>query len=241
MKLTPLALPAPGGLSLSALHYAPVKTPKRTALLLAHGFTSGKYSLDGMANYLANRGYPCVSFDFAGHKLGGTGGKLSSMAETPAQVRAVLEWTRAEVSDQTVLIGHSMGAAASLKVASESASGEVGGLVALCIGENPAQGFAGLIGKAMLDARADYVAGTSARELLTQLDDLVASIAPLPLHPTLFVAGTQDVLIPVERVEALANRVAPYAATLSLETTHLDAPERAKTAVIRWLQENRLE
>lgn len=225
---------------LSALYYAPQKAVRETVIILAHGFTSGKYSLDHTANYLSGRGYPCITFDFAGHKLGATGGELREMAETVLQVRAVLDWTQQNLAQKVVLVGHSMGGAASLALTSEMEreGRKLVGIVALCIGENPSQGFAGLIGKAMLDARADYVAGSPARELLTQLDSLVASIPPFHATPALFIAGKQDVLISVERVAALAHRVSPHAEVLALDTTHLEAPDKSRSTLLQWLTQH---
>ena len=56
---------------LAGLRYLPEGNRRSIGVVLAHGFTSGKYSLDGLANYLATRGYEALTFDFVGHKLGG--------------------------------------------------------------------------------------------------------------------------------------------------------------------------
>src|SRR5690242_2287330 len=95
---------------------------KPVALLYAHGFTAGKYSLDGLASYLAGRGYEGLTFDFVGHKLGCSGGAMRHLSQATDNLAAVLAWLRrATDAEQIVLIGHSMGAAAALQVAARKA------------------------------------------------------------------------------------------------------------------------
>src|SRR5690348_1620861 len=85
---------------------------------MAHGFTSGKYSMDSLANYLATRGFEALTFDFVGHKLGCSGGEMVTIAQAPANLADVLHWFRGVTeAERIVLVGHSMGAAAALATA----------------------------------------------------------------------------------------------------------------------------
>ena len=239
MKLETLWIPGET-IELAALRYVPETKRQDTALVFAHGFTSGKYSMDGLASYLAGRGYEGLTFDFVGHKLGATGGELRSMAQIPDNLRQALRWLEIHSdAKKIVLIGHSMGAAASLAVAAAGIASDsrLAGLACLCIGTDPSHGFHGLIGQTMLTQRSDYIAGSPAAELVRELDTLVLSARDLLPLPTLFLAARQDVLIPVSRVEALAA-LAPHAALEILDTSHLEAPDRARAALLRWLQSN---
>ena len=243
MKLETVCIPggAPGEtIELAALRYIPETKIQDTALLFAHGFTSGKYSMDGLASYLAGRGYEGLTFDFVGHKLGATGGELHAMAQIPANLAQALNWLQIHSAARRIaLIGHSMGAAAALAVAAgEGAKPEsrLAGIACLCIGTDPSHGFHGLIGQTMLNQRADYIAGAPASELIRELDSLVLSARAIPPLPTLFIAARQDVLVPVSRVEALAA-LAPHSTLEVLDTSHLEAPDRARATLIRWLQE----
>src|SRR2546421_12047575 len=88
------------------------------ALLFAHGFSSGKYSMDSLAGYLAARGYEGWTFDFVGHKLGGSGGEMRTAQQAAENLRDALAWVRGHSEAREIcLIGHSMGAAAALQVA----------------------------------------------------------------------------------------------------------------------------
>ena len=239
MRLETVRIPGET-IELTALRYVPKIPARDTALLFAHGFTSGKYSMDGLASYLAGRGYEALTFDFVGHKLGGTGGELHTMAQIPANLAQALQWLENH-SDarRIVLVGHSMGAAASLAVAAAEGrrpNSRLAGIACLCIGTDPSHGFHGLIGQTMLTQRADYIAGAPASDLVRELDSLVLSARDIPPLPTLFIAARQDVLIPVARVEALAA-LAPHSTLEILDTSHLEAPDRARASLLRWLQE----
>jgi len=65
LRLETIRIPS-GGVELAGLRYMPEGTPRTTALLFAHGFTSSKHSMDGLASYLASHGYVGVTFDFVG-------------------------------------------------------------------------------------------------------------------------------------------------------------------------------
>lgn len=243
MKLKAVSLPSEE-VNIAALHYIPESDIQPTALVYAHGFTSGKYSLDLLASYLASKGYEGLTFDFVGHKLGATGGEMRHTGQAVANLKDAIAWLRQQTqAAHVVLVGHSMGAAAALAVAAEECNLTSGhpfprlaGIVSLCMGEEPSRGFTGVIGRAMLTQRRDYVAGAPALELLQQLDSLVLAADEIDLLPALFIAARQDVLLPVERVEALAARVGASASVAIMEASHLEAPDRARAVLIQWLE-----
>ena len=197
--------------------------------------------MDILAGYLAGRGYEGVTFDFVGHKLGATGGAMVRAAQAIENVQDVLGWFRDRTeARRIVLIGHSMGGAASLAAAAQEQNDFAGGkaklagVVSIAMGLNPSQGFSGAIGKAMLQQRADYVTGAPALELVQGVDKLVEQAAQLGDLPLLLAAAKQDVIVPVERIEALSRLVA-NASLIQMESSHLEAPDRARAAILQWL------
>jgi len=238
---------------LSGLRYLPEGNRRSTAVILAHGFTSGKYSMDSLANYLATRGFETLTFDFVGHKLGGSGGAMETIAQAPANLGDALRWLRdVSEAERIVLAGHSMGAAAALATAAweiaaratpeligksgsrEAWGAPLAGVVSLCMGAEPAAGFDSAIGKAMLEQRRDYVAGGPALDLIREIGGLAATAAGIGALPALFIAAKQDVLVSVDRVLQLAQ-LAPNSKVQVIESSHMEAPDKSRAAVYTWL------
>ena len=240
MRLEIVSIPS-GEVSLSGLLYLPDGEARSTALLFAHGFTSGKYSLDGLANYLTGRGYIGLTFDFVGHKLGGSGGEMHTIVQAAENLRDALHWLRNHTEvEKVVLIGHSLGAAVTLQVAAweQESPGQppLAGIACLCMGNDPARGFDSLIGQKMLQQRQAYVAGTPALQLLQAIPTLLPTNQQLADLPVLFIAAKQDVLVSVNRVEALSQQVGTNASFVVVESSHLEAPDRSKAALSQWLE-----
>ncbi|HLJ56814.1 MAG TPA: alpha/beta hydrolase [Chthonomonadaceae bacterium] len=252
MRLEAVTIPGKAS-DLAGLRYIPEDGRRATALVLAHGFTSGKYSMDSLASYLATRGFETLTFDFVGHKLGCSGGTMETMAQAAGNVADALSWLRdVTQAEKIVLAGHSMGAAAALATAAwdiaERATPELigkqdarevrgaplAGVISICMGAEPSSAFDTNIGRAMLEQRKDYVSGAPPLDLLREVDGLAANTTGLGDLPALFIAAKQDVLLTVDRVLQLAQR-APNSSVQVIESSHLEAPDRARAAVYTWL------
>lgn len=253
MKLEVVSIPD-GEARLAGLRYMPETSAQPVALLYAHGFTAGKYSLDGLASYLAGRGYEGLTFDFVGHKLGCSGGEMRHLSQATDNLAAALAWLRRVTeAGRIVLIGHSMGAGAALQVAAQAVArdvrsaaalrsdlngvAKVAGVVSMCVGKKPTEGFGQKIGATMLAQREDYVAGAPPAELLREMDRMVLAAGELGGLPALFIAARQDVIVPVAGVESLAALAGSNAEFAVVEAAHLDAPDRSRATIIRWLED----
>ena len=243
MKLEPVHIHGNGSdLSLIGLHYVPSLESKQTGVVLAHGFTSAKYSMDSPAAYLSERGYECVTFDAVGHKLGCTGGEMRYISQSADNLMQAVVWMRAHLAvSRIAVIGHSMGAAAAIQVAAwervnPNAAIPLAGIACLCMGVNPTAGFDTALGASMLKVRSDYVSGAPAQELLQGLDGMLDAAANIGDLPTLLIAARNDVLLPVANVEMLAAKIGTQTSIRIVEAMHLDAPEKSRGALFNWLE-----
>jgi pimeloyl-ACP methyl ester carboxylesterase len=243
MKLEPIIIESHDGAApLAGLRYIPQQVQKPIGVVLAHGFTSAKHSMDSPAAYLAERGYACVTFDVVGHKLGCTGGVMHHICQAADNLAQALAWARKNLSVyHTAVIGHSMGAAAAIQVAAwessePNANRPLSGIACLCMGLNPMAGFETALGAAMLTQRADYVRGAPAKELLAGLNGMLDSASQIDQLAALMIAARSDVLLPVSSVHLLAERIGPSAEVRTIEAMHLDAPEKSRGILFRWLE-----
>ena len=219
---------------IAALTYTPEATSNLPIVVLSHGYTASKISLDLISSYLAQRGYPCISFDCRGHKLGNSGGSLDHFDETIEDLNNVVKWAMDFFShNKVVLLGHSMGGLVSLYSAPliETAVATV----AIAVGPKPTQGFQGPVGRAMLALRSDYVVGMEPIVLLESLSLLAQGIQYPFAIPSLFIAAKNDVLVKAEYLELMSQKAGPLSKYELIEGSHLDAADRARGTVANWL------
>ena len=226
-----------GGANLAALVYKTREWKSDVCLTLAHGFTASKESLDVLASYLCSRGYGCLSFDFRGHKLGGSSGEIRSAEDVVADLTTAARWGMDHFGcAESALVGHSMGALVSLVVAAREP--RAAGVAAIATGPNPSAGFRQPVGLAMLSQRSDYVTGIEPMALLEEMDILAAQVRQNPPKPTLLIAATGDVIAKPSRVREMAEQVGPHAELAEIDASHLDAPDRARGTVANWLDKH---
>lgn len=114
------SFPGTGGQRLAARIDRPDGPPRAWAVF-AHCFTCGMDSLAAshVARTLADRGVAVLRFDFTG--LGASEGEFADthFSSNLADLRAAIDWLRADHAAPRLLIGHSLGGAAVLAIAGE--------------------------------------------------------------------------------------------------------------------------
>ncbi len=233
MRLERVSIPAEG-VVLSALTYTPRTDKRDLCVILSHGFTASKESVDLMAGYLCSRGYCCLTFDFRGHKLGGSSGDLNHASDILLDLEAAAHFALERFEKiRCILVGHSMGGLASVLTAESMP--KVAAVVVIATGPRPSAGFRQPVGIAMLSQRSDYVSGAEPMALLEQLDELTAGFNGLGARPSLFVAAKGDAVVKPSRVRELADMAGPQAEYAEIEGSHLGALDRARGLVANWL------
>jgi alpha-beta hydrolase superfamily lysophospholipase len=223
-----------GDADLSALLYLPKRTARHPAAVLSHGYTAGKESLDLLAAYLCIRGYPVITFDARGHKLGGSIGAVSAVSQLIEDLKHVADFARETFSSaRAALIGHSMGGLLSLALAADYSA--TAGVCVIAAGPEPTRSFATVVGAAMLNQRSSYVEGIPASRFIRELETLAQSIPPILSVPVQFLAAKNDVLVSSDKMAAYMHRTAPLGTFVEIEGGHLDAPDRGRGSVAAWL------
>ncbi len=233
MHLDRVTIPE-GPLSLAGLVYTPGEERSRVLAVVCHGFTASKESVDILAAYLAVRGYRALTFDFRGHKLGASTGDLNHASEVLDDLETAAGWGMAQLGySKCVLIGHSMGAMASLIVGARIEAAM--GVAAITTGPKPTAGFRQPVGMAMLSQRSDYISGAEPMRLLEEFDELAAAWNGIGDRPSLFIAARGDGVVKPSRVTEMAERAGQSAEYAEIDGSHLEAPHRARGTVANWL------
>jgi len=206
-----------------------------TCVVMAHGYSSSKHNVDGLAFYLATEGVCSLALDFQGHKLGASSLPLRAPEDLRTNVLDAVARGR-EVSGvyKIVACGHSMGAAASIGAA--TASSAIDGVIVMCtaFGRSKALGGQSILGG--LRNRACYVDGPSPEEITQTIDMYTQRIADIAPRPVLVVAGSKDSIVAPSAVRALFDAAGEPKAFELVDATHTDCAERSKFVVLRWLR-----
>ncbi|MCC6731467.1 MAG: alpha/beta fold hydrolase [Chthonomonadales bacterium] len=222
------------GSRLAALHYRPEDARPGPCVVIAHGYTAAKESVDLLAAYLCVHGWHCVAFDFRGHKLGGSTGKMDQPSDAVADLDAAAAWALAETArGSCVLVGHSLGGLVAGAVGASRS--EVAGVAVLASSASPLAGFHGPAGAALLRQRADYVEGTPAARFLEAVGSLAERIEALSSRPTLFVSARADMLAASRDVRELAARAGSGASVVEVDGGHMEVPARSRGVVAGWM------
>lgn len=223
------------GSTISCLHYSPNEVKSSFCIVLSHGLTSSKESMDVLASYLAGKGFPTVTHDFRGHKLGGSTGELRQIMDIVSDTVAVCNAAMLRTGSHYVVpIGHSMGGIISIAVLHGMKNAIGVGVIAS--GPEPLKGFQGMAGQSLLQQRADYLDGLSPETALKELGQLYANIPPSKRHPGLFIAAKGDVFAKAKPMMAMVEAHGKYAEYAEVDGGHLDAPLRSRGVVARWLE-----
>lgn len=233
MELERVWISSPGA-RLSGLLYLP-DAPRmdRRCVVLAHGMTASKASMDLLASYLAGRGWPCLSFDFRGHLLGGSEGELLSGQDLVLDVAAASRHACERLGrPRAVVVGHSVGGMAGLEAA--AAESVIGAVAAVAVGARSNRTDDGAVWAALERQRNGYTRPTPASVAIGELGDPAVSASRLRHIPLLFVSARADVIVGGEAVRAAAR--AGNAEYAEVSGDHMGAADRARSAIASWLE-----
>jgi pimeloyl-ACP methyl ester carboxylesterase len=221
------------GARVAALDYEP-RRARAISLVAGHGYSSSKHNLDGLCAFLASHGYRIISVDFPGHKLGASGGRLESIDDLTDTLAAAVQFARETSDDPVYTLGHSMGATTALRACAADPS--VAGVVSIATGYGRPRALQMLGSGASLDLRSSYVDGLSLHAVVDATEPLLdAALAELAGRPALYVAAEHDGMVSRASAEELFVRAPEPKTFVTIESDHTYAGERARAAVLAWL------
>lgn len=226
-----------GGHRIATLIYDPPQ-PKAVTLVLGHGYSSSKQNLDFLAGFVAQHGFRTVTFDFPGHKLGASGGRLESFETCLETMATVVERAMQRFGGETYVGGHSLGAATALRIC--GGDPRLAGCVSIATGRDIGANLDQIRARGPLSFRAAYVDGVSLPELIEQMsvDSIDAALEGIAGRPLLVVAAAHDMIAPRSQVEALFERASEPKRLHVIESDHTSAASNSKAAVLAWLREH---
>ncbi|PSR26760.1 MAG: hypothetical protein C7B47_09915 [Sulfobacillus thermosulfidooxidans] len=226
-----------GGQVIRGLGYGPhLGAPEAIRAILIHGYSSSKHALDPVATALAKAGYPVLSIDLPGHKLGSSGGALISFAMV---VQAALDANSQLPSPcRPVYIGHSMGSAAALVAASRDPRAVGAASLGLGYPVTVMRPDPAVINYYL--ERWAWVDGASPIEVGLAMDhDIPEALTQLKGRPFLLVSGTFDQELPPFSAQKLFEMAHEPKTHKIVESDHSGVPLKAAPLVVEWLNKIR--
>lgn len=233
MKIFPIAYPSQGH-SIRGLSYNPASgIPSPVRIILIHGYSSSKHAMDPLASALCHAGYAVVSIDLPGHKLGATGGTLTSFGQ--AVQSAMDANSGVPYSYPSVYVGHSLGAATALVAAARD--GTAVGCASLGLGYPVTVMRPDPAVIAYYLARWDWIDGASPIEIGLEMDKAIPNHLPqLQGRPFLLINGQHDVELPPPSAQSLFEHARDPKEIKTVDTDHGGIPRMAAPVLLEWLQ-----
>jgi len=227
-------LRVPGaGTQLAVLRYQ-ARRPRSVTIVAGHGYSSSKHNLDFLCGFLAGHGFEIYSLDFPGHKLGASGGTLTSDAQLVEAMGAVVEHAREHTNNTIYTMGHSMGAMTALRAA--AADRRVRGTIAIATGYGRPSALTALAGMSKNDFRSSYVDGLALPELVANADAALDDALPLLAErPALYIAAERDMMVNQKSVRDLFDRAPEPKTFATIQSDHTTAADNARSEVLAWL------
>ena len=218
------------------LLYTPEEKSSQAAVL-GHGYSGSKQDMAPLAQSLCSEGYHVFVPDIRGHKLGGTGGYLSSLDDVAEDLETCVRFLKANTgASRIALCGHSMSGGAAAKTA--TICEDVDSLILLAVSLRPLD--IGLPPKALqlTRMRSMYVHGAPALETRQQIQDMLREyMGRVPGKPVLLVIGKDDKFNTAEHGQALLDLAQGPKCLKVVNTDHFGVPLRCSNEVIEWLAE----
>ena len=235
VKLELLRLATRIGGTIAALDYEP-RRPRDVTLVVGHGYSSSKHNLDFLCAFLASHGFRTIAVDFPGHKLGSSGGCLTSIDDLTDTIAAAVAYARATYPGPIYTIGHSMGATTALRACAEDL--EIAGAVSIATGYGRPSALAAIARGGVVDLRSAYVVGLTLPELVLATELVLdAALAGLAGRPVLYIAAERDGMVSHASSRELFERAPEPKTYVTIASDHTNAGEHARAAVLAWLGE----
>lgn len=219
----------------AVLWYQP-RRPRGIALVAGHGYSSSKHNLDFLCSFLSSHGFGVYSLDFPGHKLGASGGELRGVEDCVDAMASVVSFARERGDESAYTLGHSMGGMTAIFTA--ALDERILGTIAIATGYGRPTSLETLQRVGVADFRSSYVIGVTLPELVAGVDARYAQLLErLAGRPSLFVAANRDAMVSPQSVRELFERAPEPKTFVTIESDHTYAAERARAAVLEWLNE----